>query len=176
MHAPQTFKNSKKNSIIEPSSVVLDSQGLDSRDAAHGNRRNKMKAQFSFLMEDDEIATNPDDFFEYHGKPILTWLTEKPNEWGFNGAMDGVETRIGVMQCRMSCYDKAEKMYREQVGTKGLENLRFQPYVVENYLATNDGSGGSLETWFYFKEDNNGNTYRIKMSSGTMPNIFDGRY
>jgi hypothetical protein len=117
-----------------------------------------------FLRDEyGDVATSPDDFFDQYGVPATEWIAAKPKGFPFESEDP---TELGWMLLdsihhRSHLFMRARELYLKESGQANFKALRVVPYVIENYPVVNDGCGGGVETWFFFKENNNGTTYRI---------------
>lgn len=102
------------------------------------------------------VSTNPDDFFEKAAIPVRKWIEQKDGDYPYLGKEKEDFKKLSE---KMKIFHQAEDLYVKISG--GKEVLRIEPYVQINYEPSDDGCG-SITLWFFFKEDNNGTTYKIK--------------
>jgi hypothetical protein len=112
------------------------------------------------VLRDNEgrYAINPDDCFEHVSLELYDWIKEPiPKE-----LLDGAPEDLQVEQIihRAGLAGRAIDLYKKASNNNTLDFLRFPPRVIENYVPGLDCQGDTI-FWFMFKEDNNGNTYRI---------------
>lgn len=108
------------------------------------------------MENEKEAHLHYDDNFMNVGMSLKQWLSknDKTHTESFMCDFEGAKKKI-------SLFEQAINMYFKESGETDLRALRKQPMVIENYYPTECGQG-EIVTWFYFKEDNNGTTYKFK--------------
>jgi hypothetical protein len=105
-----------------------------------------------------------DDGFHTHARPAIEWVLQLIPEKELGGLSDAakVAVRLEQIEKRAHLFKMAVVAYQKASGSKNLEALRLEPYVSSNYTPSPESAWGHHELWFFFKEDNNGTTYKIR--------------
>lgn len=108
--------------------------------------------------ENGDFAINADDGFERYAMPIEEWIKAPVSKDDLEHGPKDIQTDQIIYRAGLAA--RAIEAYRAAAEVENSLNLRFPPQVLTNYIPTNENFG-SVEYWFFFKEDNNGDTYRI---------------
>ena len=124
-----------------------------------------------------DVATIPDDFYMDYAVLATKWLVEPFG--GFDpltedGGHPLEKSRILAMIVKEKL-KRVELAYDLYLKAGGDGDLRHEVMVIENYIPTEEQ--GVIRRYFVFKEENNGNTFRIedRMCLAFLGRIFLGR-
>lgn len=104
-----------------------------------------------------DYEIRPIDFFQ-GTVSVADWIKEKPSKDDIEFGPDGLE--VERLIDRAALFGAAREAYYKAAGVMDLNNLRDEPMVCTNYDFSVETSP-NIHYWFLFKEDNNGNTYRV---------------
>lgn len=118
------------------------------------------------MLDGNEPALIPDDRHTLWGEPVTKWLKRNPKTFyaeidgddDYEIALENAKEEAAGLSVKVKRYELAIKLFEKAGGT--LDHLRHAPHVIENYTPNSDGDG-DVTRYFIFKEENNGNTYRV---------------